>query len=287
VPNAGELTPEIVIKVLDDAMGIRYEKKDEPIKQPRKPSLCAGCGHRSAFYAIKRALPKGIYTSDIGCYTLGLNLGGVDTCLCMGAALSQAAGFYHAFKDSPKPPPIAAVIGDSTYFHAGIPPTINALITGARFVLVILDNATTAMTGHQPTPATGHVTNDYTGRTLQLEQVLKGCGIETVFVQDPYDVTALIETTKEAYRLSEDQGVVAIIARHPCIRDKNAMKAQPAYKIRITQECNACGYCAREFECPAIEVGQDSAVIDRTLCIECGVCVDICPRKAIVAEGRK
>ena len=287
VPNAGELTPDIIMKVLDEVTGNRRVETEETVKKQRPPSLCAGCGHRGAFYAIKKALPGGIYTSDIGCYTLGLNLGGVDTCLCMGAAISQAAGFYHAFKDSPNPPPIAAIIGDSTYFHAGIPPTINALVTGARFVLVVLDNATTAMTGHQPTPATGGVTNDYTGRTLQLEDILKGCGIETVFIQDPYDVNGLIETTKKAYAASEEMGVVAIIARHPCIRDRRVLKDQKAYSMHITDDCNACGYCVKEFECPAIELGQDSARIDRALCIGCGVCADICPKNAIKAEAKQ
>ncbi len=286
VPNAGELTPEIVMKVLDDVTGIHREEEKETAKKQRPPSLCAGCGHRGAFYAIKKALPKGIYTSDIGCYTLGLNLGGVDTCLCMGAAVSQAAGFYHAYKDTPSPPPIAAIIGDSTYFHAGIPPTINALVTGARFVLVILDNATTAMTGQQPTPATGCVTNDYAGRTLQLEEILTGCGIKTTFVHDPYDVKGFIEITKEAYGKTQEEGVVAIIARHPCIRDRQAMKDQASYSMCISEDCNACGYCVKEFECPAIELGEDMARIDRTLCIGCGVCVDICPRNAIKAEAR-
>lgn len=286
VPNAGELTPDIIMKVLDVVTGNRHEEKSDIAKKQRPPSLCAGCGHRGAFYAIKKALPKGIYTSDIGCYTLGLNLGGVDTCLCMGAAVSQAAGFYHAFKDSPKPPPIAAIIGDSTYFHAGIPPTINALVTGARFVLVILDNATTAMTGNQPTPATGYMTNDYSGKTLQLEEVLKGCGIKTCFIHDPYDVEGFIETTKKAYEASKDQGVVAIIARHPCIRDRKVIKDQTSYSMSISEECNGCGYCVKEFECPAIEMGEEVARIDPSLCIGCGVCVHICPRHAIKAKEK-
>jgi indolepyruvate ferredoxin oxidoreductase alpha subunit len=287
VPNAGELTPDIIMKVLDAVTGNQDVETSDTAKKQRPPSLCAGCGHRGAFYAIKKALPKGIYTSDIGCYTLGLNLGGVDTCLCMGAAVSQAAGFYHAFKDAPKPPPIAAIIGDSTYFHAGIPPTINALVTGARFVLVVLDNATTAMTGHQPTPATGGMTNDYTGRTLQLEEILQGCGIKTTFVHDPYDVKGLIEITKKAYEATKDQGVVAIIARHPCIRDRKAMKDQASYSMSISRECTACGYCIKEFECPAIELHEDSVRIDKSLCIGCGVCADICPKNAIKAEARQ
>ena len=286
VPNAGELTPEIVMTLLDTVSGNAPQPEAIEARKGRRPSLCAGCSHRGAFYAVKRALPKGIYTSDIGCYTLGLNLGAVDTCLCMGAAVSQAAGFYHAFKHSSAPPPIAAVIGDSTYFHAGIPPTINALVTGARFVLVILDNATTAMTGHQPTPATGGVTSDYEGRTLQLEDVLGGCGVRTIIAHDPYDIPGFTRALKEAYARSADEGVTAVIARHPCIRDRQALARQASFTMTITDECTLCGYCVKEFECPALIPGEAQMTIDLSLCIGCGVCVHACPKHAITAGSK-
>ncbi|VFU12223.1 Indolepyruvate oxidoreductase subunit IorA [anaerobic digester metagenome] len=284
VPDAGELTPEVVAFVLEEFTGTRAQKRTTVSAQQRRPSLCAGCSHRAAFYAIKRALPGGIYASDIGCYTLGLNLGGVDTCLCMGAAVSQAAGFFHAFKDSPAPPPIAAIIGDSTFFHAGIPPTINALVTGARFVLVVLDNATTAMTGHQPTPATGGMTNDFSGRTLSLEEAIAGCGVRTIRVHDPYDMSGFTDAVREAYARTETEGVTAVIARHPCIKDRRALQAQTRYAMRITEECTGCGVCVREFECPAISVVDRRARIDTSLCIGCGVCVQVCPVEAIAAK---
>jgi indolepyruvate ferredoxin oxidoreductase alpha subunit len=286
VPNEGELTPEIVMAILDRATGAGERAAVPAARKGRRPSLCPGCAHRGAFYAIKRALPKGIYTSDIGCYTLGLNLGAVDTCLCMGAAVSQAAGFYHAYRHSASPPPIAAVIGDSTYFHAGIPPTINALVTGARFVLVILDNATTAMTGHQPTPATGLMASDYEGRTLQLEAILKGCGVKTVLVHDPYDLKGFRTVMKDAYARTEEEGVTAVIARHPCIRDRQALARQETFSIEITDDCNLCGLCVKEFECPALSLGEEKTLIDMTLCIGCGVCVGVCARRAIKAGKR-
>ncbi len=286
VPNAGELNPEIVMALLDTVSGGSPQGEAIEARKGRRPSLCAGCSHRGAFFAVKRALPKGIYTSDIGCYTLGLNLGAVDTCLCMGAAVSQAAGFYHAFKHTPSPPPIAAIIGDSTYFHAGIPPTINALVTGARFVLVILDNATTAMTGHQPTPATGGVTSDYEGRTLQLEEVLTGCGVRTIVTHDPYDIPGFTQAVRQAYARSADEGVAAVIARHPCIRDRQALARQASFTMSVTDACTLCGYCVKEFECPALIPGEEKMTIERGLCIGCGVCVHACPRHAIVAGSK-
>jgi indolepyruvate ferredoxin oxidoreductase alpha subunit len=284
IPNAGELTPDIIMRVIDEALGLEPQTQKDAPKKQRAPSLCAGCAHRAAFFAMKKAFPKGIFTSDIGCYTLGLNLGAVDTCLCMGAAVSQAAGFYHAFKREKNPPPVIASIGDSTFFHAGIPPTINAIVTGARFVLVVLDNALTAMTGRQPTPATDGVTNDFSGRSLQLERILKGCGIETVFIHDPYDIAGFIKIIKNAHKKTEPEGVVAVIARHPCIKDKQKSKNQKTYSIQITDDCNHCGYCIKNFECPALIMEENTVAIDRTLCIGCGVCIHACPRDAIVAK---
>ncbi len=283
VPGEGELTPDVVRRILGIFTGLEDYNIPEPASQKR-PSLCPGCAHRAAFFGIKWGAPKGIYTSDIGCYTLGLNLGAVDTCLCMGASISQACGFYHAYKGENNAPPIVATIGDSTFFHAGVPPTINAVVTGARFVLVVLDNGTTAMTGNQPTPAIGSVANDFEGRQVSIEQVLKGCGVKTVLVEDPYNVPNFIKTVKKARKRTEQEGVVAIVARHPCIRDKDALAGQDVYSIQITDRCNKCNYCIDEFECPALYMGESKVEVDMSICIGCGVCIHACPRRAIVAE---
>jgi len=286
VARAGELTPDNVRQILGSFTGMEEFKLPESPVQKR-PSLCPGCAHRAAFFAIKRGAPKGIYTSDIGCYTLGLNLGSVDTCLCMGASISQACGFYHAYKGKDNRPPIVATIGDSTFFHAGIPATINAVVTGAKFVLVVLDNGTTAMTGNQPTPAVGSVANDFDGNNVSIEQVLKGCGVKTILIRDPYDVPGFTRTVKEARKKIEDEGVVAIIARHPCIRDKKVLASQDVYSISVTDRCNKCRYCIDEFECPALYLGESKVEVDMSICIGCGVCVHACPRRAIVAEPIK
>ena len=157
VPNEGELTPDIIRSILERFLGLPATTAAAgPLGDATRPTLCAGCAHRAVFYAIRETFPDGIFPGDIGCYTLGMNLGAVDTCHCMGAGLSQAAGFYHAYAAGGGPvPTIVATIGDSTFFHAGIPALINAVFHGARIILVILDNATTAMTGHQPTPRGG------------------------------------------------------------------------------------------------------------------------------------
>ncbi|MCL5959602.1 MAG: indolepyruvate ferredoxin oxidoreductase subunit alpha, partial [Chloroflexi bacterium] len=161
VPLGGEYDPDFIYGCLakvTQEMGAAWpaEEEREAVMIPaRGLSLCAGCGHRGAFYAMRRAFPKAIYPCDIGCYTLGLNQGAADTCLCMGSTVAAASGFYWAHRHQANWPPIVATIGDSTFIHAGIPPLINAVSTGARFVLVILDNGTTAMTGNQPTAAVG------------------------------------------------------------------------------------------------------------------------------------
>lgn len=149
---------------------------------------------------------------------------------------------------------------------------------------MVLDNATTAMTGHQPTPATGGMTSDSAGRTLSLEHAIAGCGVKTVHICDPYDLPRFEKAIKDAHARTSTEGVAAVIARHPCIHDRKARKAQPGFAVRITDECTGCGFCVQEFECPALSVEDGRAVIEGSLCIGCGVCAQVCPRKAIETE---
>ncbi len=283
VPSEGELLPEVIEGIVRKWLNLAEPDcvASESVT-PRRPTLCPGCAHRPVFFAIKKVFKKGIYPGDIGCYTLGLNLDAVDTVLCMGASIAQASGFFHAFKvgkSSGEIPPIVATIGDSTFFHAGVPPLINAVIHGARFVLVILDNSTTAMTGHQPVP------HKMENSGVSIEKLVEACGVKYVKVVDPYNLKNLIETMKDAgrYAFDDGKGVAVIIARRPCIMDKSAGRSFERVQVYVTDKCNGCLLCVQRFECPAISATKpkEPVTIDRVLCTGCGVCVDVCPYGAI------
>ena len=292
IPDAGALNPEILFTALKHFSGAKnlLTKNDDAAAPPgKRPSLCPGCPHRSSFYALKKALPKGIYAGDIGCYTLGINLNALDSCLCMGASISQAGSFYQTFaRRGDSIPPIAAIIGDSTFFHSGIPALVNARWEGSRFVLFLLDNSTTAMTGNQPTPAAGLRADGSQGPALKLETLLQGCGIEKIEVVDPYRQSELTDKLKEAWQYTQapDGGIAAVIARRGCLMIPAERKLLPTLQVTIADdECTGCGYCIKAFECPALMVKaedpENRVMIDQVTCVGCGQCVTICPHEAI------
>ncbi len=285
IPLEGELTIEKVINIINNFFDLK-ERGLAPVTQTgKKPELCAGCPHRNSFFLIKKAFPKGIFPSDIGCYTLGLNMDAVDTCLCMGATINQAAGFYQGFKiTNSEIPPIIATIGDSTFYHSGVPGLINSLYNKSAFVLVILDNSTTAMTGFQPTPATGQL-NSGQGTIVSIENILKGLGIKFLKIINPSEIENSVKTIKNAWQFAiENETVSVIIAKAPCAilyRKKGNYKYQ---KVIIKNNCTGCKICINKFQCPAIFYDESAkkAGIDYSICIGCGVCVQICPEKAIL-----
>jgi len=293
VPNEGELTPEVIQAVLERALSLPLSPAlGGPQGELTRPTLCAGCAHRAAFYAIRETFPHGIFPSDIGCYTLGVNLGAVDTCHCMGAGISQAAGFYHAYAAAGGDlPAIVATIGDSTFFHAGIPALINAVFQRARFILVILDNATTAMTGHQPTPELGLTAGGEPAPKVFIADLVRASGVRFLRECDPYDLKAFASHLKDAdqYCRSEAGGVAVLIARHPCLLDKDASKTQPAYEMCVTEDCTGCRHCLDDFECPGLALNEatDQVVIDGERCSGCGFCVHVCPAGSITASPRE
>lgn len=291
VPGEGELIPEVLGGVVEKFLDLPPRPvAPAPGGGGVRPTLCAGCGHRAAFYAIRQTFPEGIFPGDIGCYTLGMNLGAVDTVHCMGAGISQAAGFYHAYATGGgEVPAIVATIGDSTFFHAGLPALVNAVQQRARFILVILDNGTTAMTGHQPTPESGLTAGGGQGTPVSLAGLVRACGVGFLRECDPYELGALTEILREAdlFRREAAGGVAVVIARHPCLLDKAARRDQPRLEVRVSEECIGCRHCLDEFECPGLvwDEAGGRADIDGVRCVGCGVCVAVCPAGAIVAEG--
>ena len=205
IPREGELTPDVIRPALERFLALPARVVPAPPGGGDRPTLCAGCAHRAAFYAIKASFPGGIFPSDIGCYTLGLNLGAVDTCHCMGAGISQAAGFYRAYAaGGGEFPTIVATIGDSTFFHAGVPALVNAVFHQARFILVILDNATTAMTGHQPTPQVGFTATGEPGHPVFIPDLVRASGAGFIKEADPYDLPAFMDLLQGGRRLQPE-----------------------------------------------------------------------------------
>lgn len=303
VPNAGELTPEVMFSILHKVFseaGIQVNASPEdgelsafiktlslPVRRPR---LCPGCSHRSAFYSMKRTFgPRAIYPGDIGCYTLGTNLRAVDTFVDMGASITMANGFFQANRLAGDERAIVASIGDSTFLHSGIPPLINAVHTGARFVLLILDNHTTAMTGFQPTPANDYLADGSEApRKVSIPDLVRACGVEYLKVTDPYEQEDFTEILKEAqaYAQSPEGGVAVIIADRPCVLYDPSPVVEEPLPVIVTDECDGCRFCTEAFECPALILRPDGSRvdIDYKICIDCGQCIDACYKGFIVPK---
>jgi indolepyruvate ferredoxin oxidoreductase alpha subunit len=281
-PYEGELSPTLVAAILEKAGFLQKSPLPEVIPvsdlPPRPPILCAGCLHRSAFYAIKKVFKDAIYPSDIGCYTLGLQLGVVDTTICMGASITVASGIAHSGEQRD----IICTIGDSTFLHTGIQGLINAVYNGANITVVILDNRITAMTGHQPNPNTGITACGIETPAVSLDALCRSCGANFVESVDPYDLTGMVNVLQEARKR---KGVKVIIARQMCvISARRAGIRRGKYTVDY-DNCTGCGTCVR-FGCPAIEFADEKARINE-LCSGCAVCAQLCPVGAIIREGKK
>ncbi|MDD3382848.1 MAG: indolepyruvate ferredoxin oxidoreductase subunit alpha [Bacilli bacterium] len=239
---------------------------------PRPPILCAGCPHRGVFYVFKKL--KLTVIGDVGCYTLAASepLAAMDTMICMGAALGMAHGFVKATDNNQN---IVSVIGDSTFIHNGITGLINAVYNKANITLVILDNDTTGMTGHQDNPATGKTLQNEVTNRLDLEALVRGCGVKRVCTVDAYDISKTEMILKE--ELKQDE-VSVIIAKRPCIMLSKLKKG-----TMVVHDCKSCMACFK-LGCPAIIKIDNKAFIDQTLCVDCGLCVEVCPFDCIKGE---
>lgn len=246
---------------------------DAPALPVRPPVLCAGCPHRASFYAVKKAMAgrKSYFCGDIGCYTLGnaMPLDMVDTCLCMGAGITMAQGFHWVDEDGV----CFAFVGDSTFFASGMTGVVNAVYNDANMILCVLDNSTTAMTGHQPHPGTGRNMMGQFVDKVSIQKVLEGIGVKKIVTVDPLDLEASVAAVKEC---ADIRGVKAIIFKSPCIAI-----TKPSGKMEISEKCIQCKKCIREIGCPAIILKDGKVAIDESLCTGCGLCSQICPVGAI------
>ena len=295
-PQNGEFSGEIYLENLARLIGLSYKKVSVPenmlIIPPRLPILCPGCGHRSTFYAIKQVekmmKTKFVNSSDIGCYTLAVYkpLEGIDTEVCMGGSIGLANGIA---KVQSSDNPVLAILGDSTFFHSGIPALINAVFNKNNMLVVILDNRSTSMTGFQDNPGTGITITNEPGIRIVLEDLVKGCGVspENIWVEDAYKLNETIEKLEEAVKA---EGVRVFISRHLCsLVEANQFRAQQILppSIAVDQEkCIGCMICINKFGCPALNFNEaDKKVsIESSVCRGCKVCIDVCPQDAIFEE---
>ena len=298
VPEAGELSVEIIKKIITTVVECPQSGCIETTNTPsapdlpvRPPVLCAGCPHRGAFYAVKQAMKgkKTVYCGDIGCYTLGnaMPLDMTDTCLCMGADITMAQGFYHNEPDRF----CFSFIGDSTFFASGITGVVNAVYNQSHQTICILDNSTTAMTGHQPHPGTGVTMMGEIVEKISIEKILEGIGVSPIIQVNPFDQKAAVEAVQKA---SEAPGVSAIIFKAPCIAIAQKVGWEKPHALTVNAEkCIGCRKCINELGCPALSVsnvvstssttgsGKKLVEIDKSLCTGCGLCSEVCPTGAI------
>jgi TPP-dependent indolepyruvate ferredoxin oxidoreductase alpha subunit len=245
----------------------------------RKAMVCDTCGGEpkcipfcpEGALSLSGASNDKIVTGDIGCYTLGVlpPVNTVQSCLCMGAGISQAAGMVHAgVKDK-----VFSVIGDSTFFHAGMPGLMNIVYNKANVCVVIMDNNTVAMTGHQPTPGSGKTAMGVNAKILKLTDVARGLGIDKVVVVDPYDIDGTISALR---KIVDFDGPSVVISQRPC-----PLLVERGTSREITENCTDCEVCTKAFGCPAIYKVNGKVSVDASLCYGCGVCEVVCPFDAV------
>ena len=271
----GEYTPSMIKKAILNIDPVEAPTLDEAIPV-RPPVMCAGCPHRGTFYVLKKL---GLVVSgDIGCYTLGAvkPLEAVDSTICMGASVSAAFGMAKARgKEFNKK--LVSVIGDSTFIHSGITGLIDMVYNKGSNTVIILDNSITGMTGHQDNPTTGKTIRGEETKQVDLIKLGQAIGIEHIVVADPFDVKNFEKVVKEEV---ERDDVSLIIAQRPCALLK---KVKYTGHCTITDACKKCKQCMK-LGCPAISIKNDAVVIDQSQCNGCGLCVGVCPFKAIVKE---
>jgi len=249
--------------------------EEKPAVPARPPVPCPGCPHRGVFYILKRL--KLTVTGDIGCYTLGAlpPLEAMDSCVCMGASIGMAVGMEKANPDLQGK--VVAVIGDSTFLHSGITGLLNAVYNKSSLTLIILDNRTTAMTGHQDHPATGRTLMGESTRPVNLEKLAEALGVKRVKTVDPLDLEAIKTVVKEETAAQEPS---VIIARRPCA----LLNKETGTPAKVDKDlCTGCGLCV-SLGCPAISMDDKKAGVNPVLCTGCGLCLQVCKSGALTIK---
>lgn len=299
--RVAEYSPRIVIEALSKISGrntsITWSEIDElaekiPQMPPRPPLLCAGCPHRASYFAIRTATRgKAIYPSDIGCYTLSIAppLETADILFDMGSSITTACGIAQVTGQD-----VVASVGDSTFFASVLPGLVNAVYNKHPVNLVVLDNRTTAMTGHQPHPGTGITGMREEVPPLDIEEVSRGLGVKYVKTITTFESMAgLVKEVREMVKWTrENKSPAVLVSRDPCAlltaaERRRSGEYPPKYYVD-TEVCNACKRCLNRLSCPAMyqNTETEQAVIDETLCNFCGTCVSVCPQGAIKQEER-
>lgn len=287
LPEIYEYNEDILRKAISGLTGAPSVEResDVPDIPERPPSLCPGCPHRAFYYAVRRAADELelsgdeiIFPTDIGCYTLGIEppYSAADYLLSMGSSIGTSCGFSAATTQR-----IVSFIGDSTFFHAGIPPLINAVHNKQRFVLVVLDNRTTAMTGGQPHPGLPVDGMGDEAPEISIEEIVRASGVEFVETVNPMNIKRTSETVKRAL---EHESVAVVISKYPCMLSSGAVRGRPM--AVDGEKCDLCLECIRDLACPAMVTREGEVFIDPLKCRGCSVCLQICPAGAIKPEGK-
>jgi indolepyruvate ferredoxin oxidoreductase alpha subunit len=279
VPLTGELSPEILAEALLDRSAPR-SFAEEIALPPRPPLFCLGCPHRAVFYVLKKLMKSDVVAlGDIGCYTLGglPPYSSMQTSFCMGASVGNALGFALGNQGNGGHKAVG-VIGDGTFLHGGVPGLIDMVYRRSPATLVICDNSTTAMTGQQQNPASGHTSSGEDAPRVDLLKLVESIGVEFVRAVDPYDIKLLGKTIKEAIR---HPGPAVVLAQHVCLRipEEEGRQREP---IRFeAEECNHCKLC-HTLGCPALTWDDESGpVVDELQCVGCAMCAELCAPGAL------
>lgn len=291
LPVEFEYSPDIVEDAVRKYLELGARVKTSvvvPELPPRPPVLCPGCPHRTSFYLVNKVFGKRtVFCNDIGCYTLGYGepLHACDVLLCMGASISLASGIARTTGQR-----TVAYIGDSTFFHSGLPALVNAVRADDKITIVILDNYITAMTGFQPSPTTDTEQTKESAQTgaptvgegngrFSIEDAVRGLGVREFYSADPFDEQATLAALEQA-KLGE--GVNVVVCHSPCVVHERRVSRGKRIPFEITQEqCNACSLCVRVLGCPAILTADGTFWIDEDLCGGCALCAHVCQHDAI------